>query len=136
MLERLGGAARITVGADRGYDTNDFVEDCRNRGVSPPVAQHTSRRPSAMDERTTRHVGYTMSQRIRRRIESIFGWMKTTGGFGRARVRGLARSQLATQLVDGLQPLRRGRAPALGGTWARRRLRRAPGGGGHRMLGL
>lgn len=99
MLEGLGGTARITVGADRGYDTKDFVEDCRNLGVSPHVAQHTNRRRSAIDARTTRHEGYATSQRIRRRIESIFGWMKTTGCFARTRVRGLARSQLAAQLV-------------------------------------
>jgi transposase len=99
MLEGLGGTARITLGADRGYDTKDFVEDCRKLGISPHVAQHTNRRRSAIDERTTRHDGYATSQRIRRRIESIFGWMKTTGCFARTRVRGLARTQLAAQLV-------------------------------------
>jgi len=99
MLEKLGGTNRITVGADRGYDTADFVEDCRGFGVSPHVAQHTNRRRSAVDQRTTRHAGYTVSQRIRRRIESIFGWMKTTGGFARTRVRGIARTQLAAQFV-------------------------------------
>jgi transposase len=99
MLENLGGTARITVGADRGYDTADFVADCRHLGVSPHVAQHTNRRRSAIDRRTTQHPGYAVSQRIRRRIESIFGWMKTTGGFARTRVRGIARTQLAAQLV-------------------------------------
>jgi IS5 family transposase len=99
MLERLGGTARITVGADRGYDTADFVEDCRGLGVSPHVAQHTNRRRSAVDQRTTRHPGYSASQRVRKRIESIFGWMKTTAGFARTRVRGIARTQLAAQFV-------------------------------------
>jgi transposase len=99
MLEKLGGTKRVTVGADRGYDTADFVDDCRGFGVSPHVAQHMNRRRSAVDQRTTRHAGYAVSQRIRRRIESIFGWMKTTGGFARTRVRGIARTQLAAQFV-------------------------------------
>jgi transposase len=99
MLERLGGTARLTVGADRGYDTASFVEDCRKFGVSPHVAQHTNRRRSAIDGRTTRHGGYSASQRVRKRIESIFGWMKTTAGFARTRVRGIARTQLAAQFV-------------------------------------
>ena len=78
MVESLGGTRTLTLGADRGYDTRDFVAACRDLGVTPHVAQNTSKRRSAVDERTTRHAGYLVSQRIRRRIEAIFRWMKTT----------------------------------------------------------
>ena len=71
----------------------------RERGVTPHVAQNTNRRRSAIDGRTTRHPGYAISQRIRKRVEEIFGWMKTVGGFRRTRYRGLARTQLAGYLV-------------------------------------
>lgn len=99
MLEALGGEHRITLGADRGYDTKDFVDACRDLGATPHIAQNTSKRRSAVDARTTRHPGYEVSQRIRRRIESIFGWMKTTGVFDRTRFRGIARTQLAAHFV-------------------------------------
>jgi IS5 family transposase len=99
MIERLGGTARITLGADRGYDTADLIEACRDYGVSPHVAQHTNRRRSAIDRRTTHHPGYAASQLVRKRIESIFGWMKTTANFARTRVRGVARTRLAAQFI-------------------------------------
>ena|SRR5215207_713832 len=88
-----------TLGADKGYDTRAFVADLRRRQVTPHVTQNTSGRRSAIDRRTTRHVGYVISQRIRPRVEEIFGWMKTVGGFRRTRYRGLARTQLAGYLV-------------------------------------
>lgn len=88
-----------TLGADKGYDTTAFVADLRRRQVTPHVTQNTSGRRSAIDRRTTRHVGYVISQRIRPRVEEIFGWMKTVGGFRRTRYRGLARTQLAGYLV-------------------------------------
>jgi len=75
------------------------VADLRERRVTPHVAQNTSGRRSAIDGRTTRHTGYDTSQRIRKRIEEIFGWMKTVGGFRRTRYRGLERTQLAGYLV-------------------------------------
>ena len=89
-----------TLGADKGYDTRDCVKQVRARGVSPHVAQNASgRRRSAIDGRTTRHSGYAVSQRLRKRVEEIFGWMKTIGGFRRTRYRGLDRTGLAGYLV-------------------------------------
>jgi IS5 family transposase len=88
-----------TLAADKGYDTRDCVADLRERQVTPHVTQNTSGRRSAIDRRTTRHSGYAMSQRIRKRVEEIFGWMKTVGGFRRTRYRGLERTQLAGYLV-------------------------------------
>lgn len=90
----------ITVGADRGYDTRDFVAACREQGVTPHVAQNqNARRRSALDERTTRHVGYEISQRIRMRIEQVFGWTKVYGGLRKTRLRGVERTQTAAYLV-------------------------------------
>ena len=71
----------------------------RQRGVTPHVSQNQGRRSSAIDGRTTRHVGYGLSQRIRKRVEEIFGWMKTVGGFRRSRYRGVERTGLAGYLV-------------------------------------
>lgn len=99
MLERLPRhGRRLTLGADRGYDDRSFVRACREQGVTPHVAQVTYRR-SAIDARTTRHDGYGASMRIRKRVEEIFGWMKTIGGLRRSRYRGLRRTQLAAHLV-------------------------------------
>ena len=88
-----------TVGGDKNYDTRDCVADIRDCGVTPHVAQNTSGRRSAIDGRTTRHPGYAISQRIRKRVEEIFGWMKTVGGFRRTRFRGLERTSHAGYLV-------------------------------------
>ena len=88
-----------TLGGDKGYDTRDCVEDMRARRVTPHVARNTSGRRRAIDGRTTRHPGYALSQRIRKRVEEIFGWMKTVGGFRRTRYRGLDRTGLAGYLV-------------------------------------
>src|SRR6266550_3424539 len=88
-----------TMGADKGYDTKTCVADLRQRQVTPHVTQNTSGRRSAIDGRTTRHVGYAISQCIRKRVEEIFGWMKTVGGFRRTRYVGLERTQLAGYLV-------------------------------------
>ena len=88
-----------TLGADKGYDTRDCVAAMRARGVTPHVAQNTSRRSSAIDGRTTRHPGYVSSLRIRKRVEEIFGWMKTVGGFRHTRYHGLDRTGLAGYLV-------------------------------------
>jgi transposase len=95
----LPGQRRVTLAADKGYDTRDFVKGCRDRNVTPHVAQNTSRRRSAIDARTTVHPGFALSQRIRKRVEEIFGWMKTVGGFRRTRFRGLLRTQLAGYFV-------------------------------------
>jgi transposase len=88
-----------TLGGDKGYDTRACVADIRERGVTPHVAQVTKGRPSTIDRRTIRHPGYAVSQRIRKRVEEIFGWMKTVGGFRRTRYRGLDRTGLAGYLV-------------------------------------
>jgi|SRR5579884_586384 len=88
-----------TVGADKNYDTRDCVAQLRQYQVTPHVAQHTSGRRSAIDGRTTRQVGYALSQRVRKRVEEIFGWMKTVGGFRRTRFRGLDRTCFAGYLV-------------------------------------
>jgi transposase len=80
----------ITVGADKAYDTKGFVKACRDRGVTPHVAQNTERRGgSAIDARTTRHAGYEASQRRRKCIEQCFGWGKTIGSIRQVMIRGL-----------------------------------------------
>jgi IS5 family transposase len=89
MIDRLGGSQRITLGADKGYDTASFIEELRARGVTPHVAQNTSNRRSAIDVRTTRHGGYEVSQRKRKRVEEIFGWQKVVGGIRKVKVRGI-----------------------------------------------
>ncbi|MBM4029814.1 MAG: IS5 family transposase [Planctomycetes bacterium] len=91
MVEELPGSHLITVGGDKGYDTRDFVEGLRERLATPHVACNTSRRRSAIDGRTTRHPGYAISQRCRKRVEEIFGWMKTVGGLRKTRHRGRER---------------------------------------------
>src|SRR5262249_4030392 len=81
---------QVTVGADKNYDTKEFVAEARNMHATPHVAQNIhARRSSAIDGRTTRHAGYAVSQRKRKRVEEIFGWMKTVGGMRKLRHRGL-----------------------------------------------
>jgi transposase len=100
MLDRQpGNRHRLTLGADKAYDTQDFVRECRERHVTPHVAQNTSGRRSAIDGRTTRHPGYAISQRIRKRVEEIFGWKKTIGGGRKLRYLGLARNQCWAELT-------------------------------------
>jgi transposase len=90
MIEPHADRSRaITLGADRGYDTADFVEELRTLKVRPHVAQNISRRRSAIDRRTTRHPGYSASLRARKRIEEAFGWIKTVAGLRRTKLRGL-----------------------------------------------
>ena len=86
MVEQNAGPGS-TVGADKNYDTAEFVAGCRERGCTPHVAQNDSNRRSAIDRRTTRHPGYAVSQRQRKRIEECFGWMKTIGTMRKARHR-------------------------------------------------
>ena len=89
MASRLpGGQRRVTLGADKGYDTKAFVAALRELNVTPHVAQNTSGRHSRIDERTTRHHSYTISQRKRKRVEEVFGWIKTTAGLRKTRHRG------------------------------------------------
>lgn len=90
MLEQVPGEHRITVGGDKGYDTRDFVAECRNINVTPHVAQNTKRSGgSAIDQRTTRHSGYAVSQIKRKRIEECFGWLKTIALMRKVRHRGI-----------------------------------------------
>jgi transposase len=90
MLEEITGQHRVTVGADKGYDTADFVAECRHLNVTPHVAQNDKRRGgSAVDARTTRHAGYAISQRKRKRIEESFGWLKTIALMRKVRHRGI-----------------------------------------------
>jgi len=90
MLEQIPGENRLTVGADKGYDTKDFVAECRNLKVTPHVAQNVKRNGgSAVDGRTTRHTAYAISQRKRKRIEESFGWLKTIALMRKVRHRGI-----------------------------------------------
>ncbi len=99
LLSRLRGVGRITLGADKNYDTRGFVAKCREMRVTPQVAQNTKGRASAIDGRTTRHPGYAISQRVRKRVEEIFGWTKTVGGGRKLRYIGVARNQLWADLT-------------------------------------
>ena len=90
MLEQIPGTKAITAGGDKGYDTLDFVAECRHLGVTPHVAQNDGRRGgSAIDERTTRHESYRISQVKRKRIEECFGWLKTIALLRKVRHRGV-----------------------------------------------
>jgi transposase len=92
MMERLAGTQPLTVGGDKGFDTFGFVEECRHLGVTPHVAQNLNRRGgSAIDGRTTRHAGYALSQKKRKRIEECFGWLKTIALMRKVRHRGVSR---------------------------------------------
>ena len=98
MLGQRQRRRRITVAADRGYDSVDFVSHCRDANITPHVTQNKHCR-SAIDGRTVRHAGYAISQRVRKRIEQVFGWIKTVGGLRRSRYRGRQRTQLAAHMV-------------------------------------
>lgn len=90
MAERIDGDHRVTVGADKGYDTQGLVQELRERKVTPHVSQNLNRPGgSALDGRTTRHAGYQVSQRKRKRIEEVFGWLKTVGMLRKTRHRGV-----------------------------------------------
>jgi transposase len=99
MLDRLPTTGPATLGADRGFDAQDFVMELRERRVTPHIAQNTSGRRSAIDGRTIRHEGYAQSQRARKRIEEAFGWIKTIAGQARTRLRGLERVRWAFTLA-------------------------------------
>jgi transposase len=101
LLGRLPGAGvrPRTLGVDKGYDSAEFVAGCRQLQVTPHVAQNQSGRRSAIDGRTTRHHGYAISQRTRKRVEEIFGWKKTVGGCRKLRFVGRARNRIWTLLA-------------------------------------
>ena len=92
-----GSTRRLTLGADKGYDAKSFAADLRRTEVTPHIARHDAvtktgkRRRSSVDGRTTRHPGYTASQRVRKRIEEAFGWAKMIAGLGKTKFRGVKR---------------------------------------------
>ncbi|HID70488.1 MAG TPA: IS5 family transposase [Desulfobacterales bacterium] len=89
MVENIPGVGRVTLGADKGYDVSSFVCKLRQLNATPHVAQKT--KGTAIDKRTTRHAGYQVSLRIRKRVEEIFGWMKDTGPIRKTKFKGLER---------------------------------------------
>jgi transposase len=95
LMGRITRKPRVTLGADKGYDTADFIANMRELGVTPHVAQNTSRRKSAIDARTTRHPGYRLSQVVRKTVEHPFGWLKAAAGMWQVKVRGKARVRWA-----------------------------------------
>jgi len=101
MLRRQArrGIRPRTLGADKGYHCRDFVRRLRRRRIRPHLARVAGRQTPGLDGRTTRTVGYALSQRLRKRVEEIFGWLKTVGGLRKTRFRGIARTQHAACLV-------------------------------------
>jgi len=91
MAANKEAGKRITLGADRGYDTRSFVEQTRALGTTPHVAQNDTNRASAIDGRTTCHQGYAVSQRKRKRMEEVFGWIKTVALQRKTKFRGIDR---------------------------------------------
>ena len=98
MLDRQAREGRITLGADKAYDVTGFIGDLRSRNVTPHIAingtisKRGKPRKTAIDKRTTRHPGYAISQRIRKRVEEIFGWAKVQAGYHKMKVRGCAKA--------------------------------------------
>jgi hypothetical protein len=88
MADAIAGIKQVTPGADKGYDTRDSIAQLREPNVTPHGARNTSNRRSAIDQRTARHYGYSISQRKRKRVEEIFGWLKTVGFMRKTRHRG------------------------------------------------
>jgi hypothetical protein len=107
MLAELPGEARKTVGADKAYDSEAFVEGCREINVTPHVAQNTSGRSSRIDGRTTRHTGYQISQFAFKLIETVFGDAKQHGILRQVKLRGLANVELLFTLAATVVNLRR-----------------------------
>ena len=89
MAEAIPGDKRVTLGADKNYDTRDFVRELRGMNITPHVAQNDTNRRSAIDQRTTGHAGYEVSQRKRKRVEQSFGWMKMVGMLKKVKSRGI-----------------------------------------------
>lgn len=88
MVATLPGLGRVTLGADKAYDTQAFVQELRDHAVTPHVAQKPA---TAIDRRTSRHLGYALSQWRRKRVEEAFGWLKTVALLRKTRHRGVAR---------------------------------------------
>jgi IS5 family transposase len=88
MVAEIPGFGRLTLGADKGYDRKEFIQELRDHKVTPHIA---CKENSIIDARTTHHPGYLISQNKRKRIEEIFGWLKTVAGLRKTRHRGVAR---------------------------------------------
>lgn len=91
MVEAIQTEGPITLGADKGYDAKEFVQRLENAKVVPHIAQNTSNRKSAVPEAIAKSEGYAISQRLRKRIEEIFGWGKEIGGVAQVKLRGTAK---------------------------------------------
>jgi len=89
MAEKIPGGKRVTLSGDKNYDTQEFVKELRGMNITPHVAQNNTNRRSAIDQRTTRHAGYEVSQRKRKRVEQSFGWMKMVGMLRKVKLRGI-----------------------------------------------
>jgi transposase len=89
MAEAIPAGKRVTMGGDKNYDTQEFVGELRGMNITPHVTQNNTNRRSAVDERTTRHAGYELSQRKRKRVEQVFGWMKMVGMLRKVKLRGI-----------------------------------------------
>jgi len=89
MTEAIPSSKRVTLGGDKNYDTQEFVRELRGMNITPHVAQNDTNRRSAVDERTTRHAGYEISQWKRKRVEQSFGWMKIVGMLRKVQLRGI-----------------------------------------------
>jgi hypothetical protein len=89
MAEVIPTGKRVTLGGDKNYDTQEFVQALRGMNITPHVAQNNTNRSSAIDQRTTRHAGYEVSQRKRKRVEQSFGWMKMVGMLRKVKLRGI-----------------------------------------------
>ena len=89
MVEAIPNGKRITLGGDKNYDTRELVRELRRMNITPHVAQNNTNRSSAIDQRTTRHAGYEVSQRKRKRVEQSFGWMKMVGMLRKVKLRGI-----------------------------------------------
>jgi len=89
MAEAIPGGQRVTLGGDKNYDTQELVGELRRMNITPHVAQNDTNRRSAVDQRTTRHAGYEVSQRKRKRVEQSFGWMKMIGMLKKVKLRGI-----------------------------------------------
>jgi Transposase DDE domain len=99
MLDRRGSKRRITRGADKAYDVENFIDYPRQRNVIPhfaingAVSKTGKTRKTSIDRRTTRHLGYAISQRTRKRVEEIFGWVKTQAGYEKVKVRSKSKAE-------------------------------------------
>jgi len=89
MVETIPGEKRVTLAGDKNYDTQELVRELRGMNSTPHVAQNDTNRRSAVDQRTTRHAGYEISQRKRKRVEQTFGWMKMVGMQKKVKLRGI-----------------------------------------------